>query len=382
MLLEQKRHGSAALYKLKSSPSRMITTILLGNNLVNIAASAVTTDIAIKEFGSLGVGIATGVMTFLILTFGEITPKSYFNMHPERMALLSARPIEIFSILILPLVWFFENLSKFFLKALKTDYNPQYISPDELEAMVETASQQDVITKDMGKMLIATLEFKKISAREVMVPRLKMFVLESTLSVEEALKNLIKSPYSRAPIVGKSRDNIIGMVHIKDLLRDIEDGKGKLKVSSVAKQAVFVSQEERLASLLKDMQSRRIHIAIVVDEFGGVEGLLTLEDLLEEITGEILDETDLLSNLIRRIDKNTVITHGDTDINYLEQFLNIEISKEDDYSTINGLLHYELKDIPDVGDKVELDEATFIVEQVNDNIPTRVRIVKKIISTE
>lgn len=382
MFVEQKRHGSTALYKLKSSPSRMITTILLGNNLVNIAASAITTDIAIREFGSSGVGIATGVMTFIILTFGEITPKSYFNMHPERMALLAAKPIQIFSILILPLVWFFENLSKIILKALKTDYNPQHISPDELEAMVETASQQDVITKDMGKMLIATLEFKEISAREVMVPRLKMFVLESTLSVEKALKNLVKSPHSRAPVVGKSRDNIIGVVHIKDLLRDIEAGKGNLKVSKVAKKAVFVSQEERLTSLLKEMQSRRIHMAIVVDEFGGVEGLLTLEDLLEEITGEILDETDLVSNLIRRIDKNTVITHGDTDITYLEQFLNIEISKEDDYSTINGLLHHELKDIPDKGNKVELDEATFVVEQVINNIPTRVRIVKKTIPTE
>ncbi len=379
MFVEQKRSGSNALYRLKSSPSRMITTILLGNNLVNITASAVTTDIAIKEFGSIGVGIATGLMTLLILTFGEITPKSYFNMHPERMALLAAKPIQIFSMLILPLVWFFENLSKIILKALKTDYKPQHISPDELEAMVETASQQDVITEDTGKMLKAALEFKDISAREVMVPRLKMFVLESTYSVEEALKKLINSPHSRAPVVGKSRDNIVGVVHIKDLLRDIEDGKGKLKVSSVSKKPVFVSQEERLTSLLKDMQSRRVHMAVVIDEFGGVEGLLTLEDLLEEITGEILDETDLASNLIRRVDKNTVITHGDTEINYVEQFLNIEIPREYDFSTINGLLHHELKDIPDVGDKVELDEATFIVEQVSDNIPIRVRIEKKIV---
>ena len=377
MFAEQKRPGSASLYRLKNKPNHMITTILLGNNLVNIVATALATEFAITEFGSFGIGIATGVMTFLILTFGEITPKSYFNLHSDRMALLAARPVEIFSIMILPLVWFFENLSRIILKGLKTDFKPSSMSSDELEAIVETASQQKVIPENVGEMIKGALDFKETSAREVMTPRLKMFVLDANLSVEEALKELSCSQYSRAPIVGRSKDEIIGVVHIKDLLSDIENGKGAIAVSNVAKKPVFVSREERLPNLLKEMQHLRVHMAVVVDEFGGVEGLLTMEDLLEEITGEILDESDLSSNLFIRLDKNTVVTHGDTEINHLEQFLNIELPREGDYSTINGMLHNMMRDIPKEGDKIELDQATLVVEQVKDNISTRIRVIKK-----
>ena len=374
-LFQQGKKGSKALHKLKTNPSWMMSSVNLGNNLVNVGASALATTLAIRLFGNDGLGIAVGVMTFLILVFGEITPKTYCNANSTKIALRFAPVLLAFSYVFYPVVKFFEVITKGVVKLTGSSYTPPPITEEDIKGVIDQGLAEKAIEKDEMKLVHRALKFDDTVIRSVMTPRTKMFTLNSKMLLFEALPQINQSGHSRIPIYGDTKENIVGFIHARDILKELEKDNKMISLEQIARKPVFASQEKMVSSLLKEMQGRRIHMAIVIDEHNGVEGLVTLEDLVEEIVGEIEDETDLPKPVgYEKIDQDTIITNGDIEIDIINEIFKTNIPEGDDYASLNGLLHEKLKDIPQEGDKVELDELRIIVEKVSKNIPQKIRI--------
>ncbi|KPU80937.1 hemolysin [Nitrosopumilus sp. PRT-SC01] len=374
-LFHEGKKGSKALHKLKTNPSWMMSSVNLGNNLVNVGASALATSLAIRLFGNDGLGIAVGVMTFLILVFGEITPKTYCNANSTKIALRFAPVLLAFSYAFYPVVKFFEVITRGVVKLTGSRYTPPPITEEDIKGVIDQGLAENAIEKDEMKLVHRALKFDDIAIRSVMTPRIKMFTLNSKMLLFEALPQINQSGHSRIPIYGDTKEDIVGFIHARDILKELEKDNKMISLEQIARKPVFASQEKMVSSLLKEMQGRRIHMAIVIDEHNGVEGLVTLEDLVEEIVGEIEDETDQPKPVgYEKIDQYTIITNGDIEIDIINEIFKTNIPEGDDYASLNGLLHEKLKDIPQEGDKVELDELRIIVEKVLKNIPQKIRI--------
>ena len=375
-LFNDKKKGSKALHKLKTNPSWMMSSVNLGNNLVNVGASALATSLAIRLFGNDGLGIAVGIMTFLILVFGEITPKTYCNANSTKIALRYAPVLLGFSYAFYPVVKFFEIITKGVVKLTGSSYTPPPITEEDIKGVIEQGLAEKALEKEEMELVHSALNFDDTVIRSVMTPRTKMFTLNSKMLLFEALSQINQSGHSRIPIFGDSSDDIVGFIHAKDVLKELEKDNEGVSLKEIARNPVFASQEKMVSALLKEMQGRKTHMAIVVDEHGGVEGLVTLEDLLEEIVGEIEDESDLTRKIgYERIDPDTIITNGDIEIDIINEIFNTKVPEGDDYASLNGLLHERLQDIPQEGDKIEVEGLRIIVEKVSKNI-AKIRIKK------
>lgn len=376
-LLNEGKKGSKALHKLKTNPSWMMSSVNLGNNLVNVGASALATSVAIQIYGNDGLGIAIGVMTFLILVFGEITPKTYCNANSAKIALRYAPILLAFSYVFYPVVKFFEIITKGVVKITGSSYLPPPITEEEIKGVIDQGLAEKALEKDEMELVHGALKFDDTVIRSVMTPRTKMFTLNSKTLLFEALPQINKNGFSRIPIYGTSKDDIVGFVHVRDILKELENDNKMKSMEEMARKPVFASQEKMVSALLKEMKGRKIHMAIVVDEHGGVEGLVTLEDLIEEIVGEIEDESDHVKPIgYERIDQDTIITNGDIEIDKINEIFKTNVPEGDDYASLNGLLHEKLQDIPQAGDKIEVDNLRIIVEKVLKNIPQKIRIEK------
>ena len=375
-MLNEKLPGATSLDKLKSNPSRMMASVNLGNNLVNVAATALATDIALKTFESAGLAIAIGVMTFLILIFGEITPKTYCNANAAKIALRYSRVLLAFSYAFYPIVWMFEKITKGIIHLTGSTQEPPGLTEEEIKGVIEQGLHDKAIEKQESELVHGALNFDDIIIRSVMTSRTKMFTLNSKMLLFEALPMINKSGFSRIPIYGKNQDEIIGIVNVRDVLKCLEKEEKMISLQQISRKPIFVSQEKKVNDLLKEMQGRKSHMAIVLDEFGGVEGCVTLEDLVEEIVGEIHDETDVTKDNFQREGDNTIITNGDIEIDELNEIFKTSIPQGDDYATLSGLLHEKLRDIPKEGDKVIIDSLRIIIEKVLKNKPEKIRIEK------
>jgi len=374
-LFNEGKKGSKALHKLKMNPSWMMSSVNLGNNLVNVGASALATSVAIRLFGNDGLGIAVGVMTFLILVFGEITPKTYCNANSTKVALRYAPVLLAFSYVFYPVVKFFEVITKGVVKITGSSHTPPPITEEEIKGVIDQGLEEKALEKEEMELVHGALNFDDTVIRSVMTPRTKMFTLNSKTLLFEALPLINQSGHSRIPIYGDTRDDIVGFIHVRDVLKELEKENEVVSLEQIARKPVFASQEKMVSSLLKEMKGRKTHMAMVVDEHGGVEGLVTLEDLLEEIVGEIEDETDITREKgYERIDQDTIITNGDIEIDVINKIFTKKIPDGDDYATLNGLLHERLQDIPQEGDKIELEDLRIVVEKVLKNIPQKIRI--------
>jgi len=376
-LFNEGKKGSKALHKLKMNPSWMMSSVNLGNNLVNVGASALATSVAIRLFGNDGLGIAVGIMTFLILVFGEITPKTYCNANSTKVALRYAPVLLAFSYAFYPVVKFFEIITRGVVKITGSSYTPPPITEEEIKGVIDQGLAEKALEKEEMELVHGALNFDDTVIRSVMTPRTKMFTLNSKMLLFEALPQINQSGHSRIPIFGDTRDDIVGFIHVRDVLKELEKDNKMVSLERIARKAVFASQEKMVSGLLKEMKGRKTHMAIVIDEHGGVEGLVTLEDLLEEIVGEIEDETDLTRQAgYEKIDQDTIITNGDIEIDIINEIFKTNVPEGDDYASLNGLLHEKLQDIPQEGDKVEINELRIIVEKVSKNIPKKIRIEK------
>jgi CBS domain containing-hemolysin-like protein len=375
-MLNEKLPGATSLDKLKSNPSRMMASVNLGNNLVNVASTVLATDIALKMFESAGLAIAIGVMTFLILIFGEITPKTYCNANAAKIALRYSRVLLVFSYAFYPIVWMFEKITKGIINLTGSTEEPPRLTEEEIKGVIEQGLHDKAIEKQESELVHGALNFDDIIIRSVMTPRTKMFTLNSKMLLFEALPMINKSGFSRIPIYGKNQDEIIGIINVRDVLKCLEKEEKMISIQQISRKPIFVSQEKKVNDLLKEMQGRKSHMAIVLDEFGGVEGCVTLEDLVEEIVGEIHDETDVTKDSFQREGNSAIITNGDIEIDELNEIFKTSIPQGDDYATLSGLLHEKLRDIPKEGDKVIIDSLRIIIEKVLKNKPEKIRIEK------
>ena len=376
-LVKDNVKGAKALQKLKSNPGWMMSSVNLGNNLVNIGSASLATVVAIQIFGDSGVGIAVGVMTFLVIIFGEVTPKTYCNANATKVALRCSGILMAFSYAFYPAVWILEKITRGIIKITGSDYNPPALTKEEIGGVIEQGRRDEALDKHESELVHGALEFDDRIIRSVMMPRTKMFSLQANTQLIEAADIIHKSGHSRIPIYGKDLDDIIGILHVRDILKHLKETELQKKpLKEFVREPIYVSQEKRMSNLLRQMQTKNTHMAIVVDEFGGVEGLVTLEDLIEEIVGEIHDETDSKQPTYQKIDENTIVTNGDIEIDIINEIFKTSIPQGDDYSTLNGLLHEKLHDIPKTSDVLTLNPLRFTVEQVEKNIPTKIRIQK------
>jgi CBS domain containing-hemolysin-like protein len=295
-LVKEGRGGAGALYKLKKDPSRMLTTILIGNNLVNIAASAMATVMATRAFGNAGPGIAVGVLTLVILIFGEITPKSLATRYSERISLFIALPMLGFMRLIYPLVWLFGHLTTWVYHMTGGQGDPT-VTESEVISLLDYGEQEGTIEHDERKIIERVFAFNDLKARDVMTPQGRIFSLDGKLTVGEALPLVTRQTFSRIPLYSKHPGDLKKIMSLRDLLDAVVAGKTETRLDDIAIELMYVPQQQTIAELFQLFRKCNRLFAGVVDEYGTVRGVVTMEDLMEELVGEIYDETDVASSL-------------------------------------------------------------------------------------
>ena len=355
------------ILKMKEDSHTLLTTILIGNNLVNIGASSIATSIAISYFKSNAVGIATGVMTMLILIFGEIFPKSFANHNNILVARIVIYPLLWLSKLFFPLIY----LLNFIPKLHGTIDTPrETVTEDELMTMVEVVEEEGEIKEEEKEFITNIFEFDDTSCSEIMTPRADMFVID--VSQDMDVKKILETGYSRIPVIEDSIDNIIGILHVKDLFASFQkacasDFTTPLDVKQIMKKPYFIPESKKLDSLLQDFKQKKNHIAVIVDEHGGVSGIVTLEDVVEEIIGEIIDETDRLVPDIVRLKGNKWLVTGKIDIDDLNKEIKIEIPESNTYDTFSGFFLEQIGRIPKPGESITINKWMAIVKDMDGN---------------
>jgi putative hemolysin len=358
--------------KMKDDPHRLLSTILIGNNFVNIASSAMATSIAIGMFQSNAVGIATGVMTLLILVFGEVFPKSVATRNNLWIARFVIIPIYWVSILLFPLI----KLLDFIPLLLGKAKDRPTVTEEELITIVEVGEEEGQIKQEEKELIRNIFEFDNTSTSEIMTPRSDMFVIEADKGLP--LKAIIKSGFTRIPVMEKNMDNIIGILNIKDFFTHVATGKKKPNIRNIMRQPYFIPENKKLDTLLHQFKERKDHMAIVVDEHGGVAGLVTLEDVLEEIVGEICDETDKVEPHIVKVKSNEWIVLGKCHVDDINKKIRMNIPDSKEYDTFSGYILDEIGRIPKVKEEFVIGQYHISVKEMDGN---RIRefIVKKMV---
>ncbi|MGM0445467.1 MAG: hemolysin family protein [Bacillota bacterium] len=359
--------------KLLEDQTKLLTTILIGNNLVNIAASAIATSIAIDIFGSKGVGIATGVVTFVILVFGEITPKSIGNNNPIKYAKLASVILLWLEKLLYPIILFFTILIK---KLIGQDkmISSAFISEEEVRRFVNVSEEEGAIKESEKEMIQSVFEFDDIVVKEIMVPRIDMVCVSKESSIEEIVDLAVEQGHSRIPVFEESIDDIIGLIYVKDLLQLLQKGKENLTLEDLIKPIYFIPESKQINKLLKEMQNRREHMAVILDEYGGTSGLITIEDLLEEIVGDIQDEFDLEDKQINLINNKEILVDARVDLDDLNEILPIPLLDEESYETISGFVLHKLGYLPEEKEIIELEGITIEIEKIDEHRIQKLRI--------
>lgn len=345
-LRDGKNKFGSILYNLKQKQRKVIIAILIGNNLVNIGSSAYATYLFTNAFGHAGVGIATGIMTFLILTFGEILPKTYFAKHATQISLMFAKFLQILIIILSPFIWFFERLAD----VCKISEVPtEVVSEKELQAMIDVGAEEAVLHKKQKQFMKSVFEFDDTKAKEIMTPRVDIFALEESDQISEKIKQIKIAGFSRIPVYKEHIDQITGYIHIRDL---IGTKKKDLKAKDLSNKIQFISGEKIIQELFTELQKKRKHIAIVVDEHGGTDGVVTMEDILEELVGEIMDESDTDELYIKKLDKNNWSISGDATIDDINEELKIKLPENEHYPTISGYIQNKINDLPEKDEEI------------------------------
>eukprot|EP00276_Gloeochaete_wittrockiana_P002416 CAMPEP_0184673482 /NCGR_PEP_ID=MMETSP0308-20130426/86701_1 /TAXON_ID=38269 /ORGANISM="Gloeochaete witrockiana, Strain SAG 46.84" /LENGTH=497 /DNA_ID=CAMNT_0027120973 /DNA_START=726 /DNA_END=2220 /DNA_ORIENTATION=- len=356
--------------------TRFLTTILVGNNLVIIGATALTTETAMRVWGHAGVGVATWVMTFLILFLGEITPKSAAVHKAEEMARIAAYPIHILSQILFPIGRFFSWASSFILKlgGLETSTEVK-VTDQELKLIVSGAERSGTIDEREEDMINSVLELDETPVREVMVNRLDMVAVDVSTTLGEFLKLEQENKFSRVPVYESSIDNIVGVAYAKELLKCVGDPDALTSrtVRSITQPVYFVPESMPVWNLLMELRIRKNHMAIVVDEFGGTAGLVTLEDCIEEIVGEIYDETDEAGSPVTPLpDGAGYMIQANAPLNTVCSELGIELP-DGEYETLSGFLFDVFGYIPKVGEAVVTSSYRFVIDQADERHIVSVR---------
>ncbi|MCU7944950.1 MAG: hemolysin family protein [Candidatus Thiodiazotropha sp. (ex Cardiolucina cf. quadrata)] len=352
-LYREGRRGAQALYLLKKDPSRMLITILIGNNVVNIAASAMATVIATDYFGDTGPGIAVGVLTILILVFGEITPKSLATRFSERISLFIAPLIVGFMRLIYPLVWLFLQFTNWVQSSTKAMDDP-LVTEHEVITLIEHGEEEGVIDTGEREMIERIFNFNDLKAEDVMTPRRQVFRIDGRRTLRDVLPQIMRENFSRIPLYKEDPDEIVSMVLVRDLIKNIVSGELDIPISDLGQEPLYTPSNTTIDELVRKLKLKSIHLAVVVDEHGAMIGVVSLEDMLEELVGEIYDETDEKPNDLMVLGGGKVLVQGTAELRVVEEYYDMDIpGKPTD--TINRWLLKHTERIPEKDEKFELD---------------------------
>jgi len=374
--LKEGRRKAKVLDSILKRPDSLIGTILLGNNLVNVASSAIATSLAISIWGNeRGLLYATIIMTLVLLIFAEVTPKTYSAYHSEGVSYMVARPLKLLMILLKPFVLFVTFFSNGIIKAMGIKRSKSdVLTEDELKTIILLGEEAGFIGRKKKDMLHGILELRDINVKDVMVPRMDIFAVDVEAPIEEIKDKVCSSPYSRIPVYRGEIEKIEGVLLANDFLKALASGKD-IKLEEIMTPPYFIPESKDIQEQLTDFQKKRIHMAIILDEFGGIEGLVSMEDLLEEIVGEIWDESDSRVRLIVKEADGTLIVDGKLTIRDLGKELGIELP-EDEFNTIAGLLLHGLGSIPAQGDALEYMGYEFTAVKVAGHAVKKVRVKK------
>ena len=370
--LDEEKHPKkyAVMKKWLKDPNAMLTGIVIGNNVVNILASSIATIVIVNYFGNKGssVALATAIMTILILIFGEISPKLMARNNSAKIAEAVSVIIYVLSIILTPVVYCLIFISRFVGRILGVNMtSPQLmITEEDIISFVNVGNAEGIIEEDEKEMIHSIVTLGETSAKEVMTPRTSMLAFEATKTINEVWDEIVDNGFSRIPIYEETIDNIIGILYVKDLMEHIKNNELDLPIKQFVRSAYFVPETKSIIEILKEFRGLKVHIAIVLDEYGGVVGLVTIEDLIEEIVGEIRDEyDDEDESFFKKVADNEYEVDAMTDIETINKELELDLPISEDYESLGGLIVTTTGKICEVGDEVQIDNIYLKVLEVD-----------------
>jgi putative hemolysin len=375
-LVKDKPNIGKGIEKILKEPDQLIGTILVGNNIVNIAATAVATAIAISIFGKQGVFIVTVCMTILLLIFSEITPKTYAAYNALKFSLIAIYPVRFFTVLFHPIVWAISKISHLLLLMMgqkgKSRWSP--ITEEEIETLIEAGEEEGTFEPRKGRMLAGIFDLTDLTVEDLMVPVNDIVSIEVSMELDEIERVITENEFSRYPVYEKDINNILGYIHVKDFFK----GKNKpdLAIKDIIRQPLFIPETKVVYVQLLDFQKERAHMAFVVDEYGNIRGIVTMEDIIEEITGEIYDESDLIKSPYVLQKDGSVLIESDIKIRDVNRLLTISLPEEDN-PTLGALILKEMGRIPEEGEELTIDRYSIKICTVEGRSIGRVRIKKE-----
>jgi len=378
-MVEDGRPGADTVAELKSNPHRLLVTILVGNNLVNIAMSSIATGLLAILLNDQGLAVlaSTFGITALVLLFGESAPKSYAVENTESWALRIARPLKISEYLLYPLILVFDYLTRVVNKVTggRSAIESSYVTRDEIQDMIETGEREGVIEEDEREMLQRIFRFNNRIAKEVMTPRLDMEAVSKEASPAEAVERCIESGHTRMPVYEGSLDNVIGVVSLRELVREVDYGSnGDVSIENFIEPTLHVPESKNVDELLSEMRENRMPMVIVIDEFGTTEGLVTMEDVVEEIVGEILEGGE--EEPIEYLDDDTVVVKGEVNIEEVNEALTVEIPEGEEFETIAGFVFNRAGRLVEEGEEISYENVRIRVESVENTRIMKARVTK------
>jgi magnesium and cobalt exporter, CNNM family len=331
--------------------------------------------------GALALIIVTALLSFFTIIFGELVPKTLALAHPERYALLLAAPVDVLGRVLGPIVWALERVTSLINRMLGVgDVDQNQISTEELKLLVERGGEQGILEAEEEQMIHAVIELGDRRVHEVMVPRTSIVALPSSASLTEIIDKVVEEGHSRIPVFNETIDEIVGILYAKDLLPFLKEGpSARPNLRSLLRTPVFVPESMTIDDLLHELQRRKVHIAIVLDEYGGTAGLVTIEDLLEEIVGEIQDEYDVEEPMIVRLTEDEARVDGRAAVDDLEELFDTQLSleDEDEYDTVGGLVYHRIGGVPNPGDEIDVDGLHLTVESTDGRRVAKVLVVRR-----
>ena len=379
-LMESGGKRAALLHFWQRHPDRILSALLLGNTLVNVGMGSLTTLVADELGASHALALLTGIVTVVILIFGEITPKTFAKRHASEFAVFIMPFVAGFYFLLYPLAWLFTQIPRALSKLTGSEESKgESVTSQELEYMIELGARQGSIDKVRERLLSSVLAFTEVLVKEIMIPRTQVIAVDETASWAEALKVIAESELSRIPVYRNSLDEVVGVLYVKTLLADVKKGIDEpgFQLARYVKKPFFVPEVMKVSRLLTEMQRRKTHLAVVVDEFGGTSGIVTLEDVVEEIVGEIHDESDVEEKRLKVLSDGVILADAAVSIRDLENHLGVDFPENGDYETLGGFLTATAGRVPPAGSLVVWGGLTFTVKAADDRRVQKVEISRK-----
>ena len=376
-LVKEKVKNADKLEKLYEDSNKLIGAILIGNNIVNVATSSIATIITTSRFSNAGLGISVGLTTLVILIFGEITPKNLALKNSESISLFVA-PIILFLVRIFtPILFILNNISNLLSALLgqRNDDKKPTITQDELKTIVDVSNQEGVLETDETEMIQNIFEFKDLTVDDIMIQRRDIVAISADMSYDEIIDVFKNKQLSRLPIYEDTIDDIIGVLYAKDLFFT-EQSKEDFDIKTVMREPVFVNEFVKISDFFKKMQQVKTHIAIVLDEYGGVAGIVTMEDLVESIVGDIYDEYDQQDEEVRKLKENIYVINGNSKLTEIQELLQVELVSKD-YESLGGYLMDKMGKIPTQGDIYEDENFKFVISSMDKNRINKVKVIRK-----